>query len=158
ILQKYGDGVTMGIAVGADGKLYVGTRDGVQTFDPATNKFAQYSRDGDLRFGSLAFDNQGKLWAATWPDRATVIRFNAKARAEVMLRFDTPIDSIAFGKSDSPLKNLLFITHNSGEHGSDLTMVDVASLRQVAVATGGTRGDEIITTRDGRVLVSQTGQ
>ena len=37
-------------------------------------------------------------------------------------------------------------------------MVDLATLQQVAVATGGTRGDEIKTTPDGRVLVSQSHQ
>ena len=37
-------------------------------------------------------------------------------------------------------------------------MIDVATLRRVAVASGGSRGDVVITTSDGRVLLSQTTQ
>ena len=37
-------------------------------------------------------------------------------------------------------------------------MVDLATLRRVAVADGGTRGDVVITTSDGRVLISQSNQ
>ena len=37
-------------------------------------------------------------------------------------------------------------------------MVDLATLQTVAVATGGTRGDEIKTTAHGRVLISQSHQ
>ena len=37
-------------------------------------------------------------------------------------------------------------------------MVDLATLKQVAVATGGTRGDEIKTSADGRVFISQSHQ
>src|SRR5262249_30820452 len=39
-----------------------------------------------------------------------------------------------------------------------LTMVDVATLQQVAVAQGGTRGFDVVTTSDGRVLISQSHQ
>src|SRR5262249_24376113 len=42
--------------------------------------------------------------------------------------------------------------------GTELTMVDLATLQQVAVATGGSRGDVVKTTADGRVLVSQSNQ
>src|SRR5262249_38630697 len=56
------------------------------------------------------------------------------------------------------LDGLLVGTHKSGPNGSDLTMVGAVTLRQVAVAKGGTRGDNVITTSDGRVLVSQSHQ
>jgi hypothetical protein len=37
-------------------------------------------------------------------------------------------------------------------------MVDLATLQQVALATGGTRGDEIKTSADGRIFLSQSNQ
>ena len=35
-------------------------------------------------------------------------------------------------------------------------MVDVVTLQQVAVAQGGTRGFDLLTTTDGRLLISQS--
>src|SRR5690349_18835954 len=75
-----------------------------------------------------------------------------------MLSFDTPIDSIAFGKADRALAGLLFISHGSGSDGSDMTMVDTATLQQVALASGSSRGNVVLTTGDGRVLISQSSQ
>lgn len=58
------------------------------------------------------------------------------------------------------LAGLLFVTHTAGADGaaSELTMIDLATGRQLAVAKGGTRGDAVTTTADGRVLVSQSRQ
>ena len=118
------------------GEVYVTTNRGVEIFDPDTGEFRRFSRDENLRFGSLAFRTDGSLWGVTWPDRRTVVRFTNKARAEVMHRFDTDIDSIAFGQANTVLAGLLFVTHNSGKDGagSELTMIDLATSRQVAVA------------------------
>src|SRR5262249_25245292 len=80
---------------------------------------------------------------------------------QIMLQLDADVDSIAFGQKGSKLDGLLFVTHDqadSASQGSELTMVDLATLHTVAVATGGTRGDEIKTTQDGRVLLSQSHQ
>jgi len=74
---------------------------GVEIFDPKTGQFDHFSRDQDLRVGSLAFDRFGRLWAATWPDRSQVVRFTDKRRAELTLKFAQPIDSIAFGPARS---------------------------------------------------------
>ncbi|KPJ75957.1 MAG: hypothetical protein AMJ54_13385, partial [Deltaproteobacteria bacterium SG8_13] len=167
VIDRFGDGITIAMAVEPDtDRLFVSTSTGVQIFDPATGLFTQYSRDADLRVGSLAFDPNGRLWAVTWPDRRQVVRFTDRARAEVMLEFDSDIDSLAFGGAGTPLSGLLFVSHNRGavldaalaDRDSDLTMVDIATLRRVAVATGGTRGDVVITTSDGRVLLSQSHQ
>ncbi len=167
VLARHGDGITIALAIDpASGNLYVSTNSGVQIFDPATETFTQFSRDRNLRVGSLAFDAQGSLWGVTWPDRSQVVRFTALGRAEIMLEFDTFIDSIAFGKPGTALSDLLFVSHNSGpvsdtgavEIDAELTMVDVATLQRIAVATGGTRGDVVITTSDGRVLLSQSDQ
>ncbi len=159
ILGQFGDAVELGLAVNpTSGLIYVGTATGVATFDPATDTFASYSRDLNLRVASLAFAPDGTLWATTWPDRTQVVQFDAHQRAQVMLTFDTPIDSLAFGQAGTALAGLLFITHNSGSNGSDLTMVDTATMQQVPVASGGSRGDVVLTTSDGRVLVSQSAQ
>ncbi|MCH5373133.1 MAG: hypothetical protein JJ992_04105, partial [Planctomycetes bacterium] len=161
IIASHGDGLTMAIAVEPDtGDIYVSSGNGVEVFDPDTGRFSHFSRDLDLRVGSLAFAPDGKLWATTWPDRQQVIRFTDRRRAETMLSFDTPIDSLAFGLPGTSLGDLLFVSHNAGleDEGSDLTMVDLATLRRVAVARGGTRGDVVIATSDGRVLLSQSSQ
>ena len=78
-----------------------------------------------------------------------------------MLEFDDEVDSIAFGIPGSTLDGLMFISHDepvSAGQGSELTMVDLATMHTLAVATGGSRGDEIKTTPSGRVLISQSHQ
>ncbi|MBS0640237.1 MAG: putative Ig domain-containing protein, partial [Proteobacteria bacterium] len=167
VLGQHLDGITVAIAVDpVSGKIFVSTNKGVSIFDPTTDTLTQWSRDENLRVNSLAFAPDGTLWAVTWPDRAQVVKFTDKRRAVTQLSFDSPIDSIAFGKTGTALEGLLFVSHNAGRiadtgvaaSGSELTMVDVATLRQVALATGGTRGGMITTTSDGRVLLSQTNE
>ncbi|MEM9827396.1 MAG: CARDB domain-containing protein, partial [Planctomycetota bacterium] len=167
VLAEHGDGLTMGLAVDpVSGDLFVGSRYGVERFDPATSQFERFSRDKNIRVGSLAFDDAGVLHAVQWPERDALLRFNGIGRAESIMNFAAPIDSIAFGKVDSPLEGLLFISHNTGDTGfgrsvatgedSPLTMVDMATLQRLPLATGGTRGDALETTADGRILVSQS--
>ncbi|HPM83881.1 MAG TPA: putative Ig domain-containing protein, partial [Candidatus Anammoximicrobium sp.] len=178
-------GITMGLAVNPNsGEIYVGSGGGVEIFhpeaigDPSGVLFERYSADENLRVGSLAFyqfeDEDGlrsvpELWATTWPDRSLVVRFNGFKRAETVYRFDTQIDSITFGQSGTALQNLLFVSHNNGPEAknaeerawngtSQLTMIDVVTRQQTALAKGGTRGDVVQTTRAGRVLLSQSNQ
>jgi large repetitive protein len=161
ILARHGDGITIALAVHpTSGMLYVTSHRGVERFDPATGTFTQFSRDRNLRFGSLAFAPDGTLWAVSWPDRLQVVRFTPRARAEVMLSFDAPADSIAFGREGTMLQDLLFVSHNAGVsgQGGSLTMVDLATLRRIEVARNGSRGDALTTTSDGRILVSQSQQ
>ena len=59
-------------------------------FDPDDRRAStHWSRDENLRVGSLAFDGEGKLWAVTWPDRTQVVRFTDRAarRDDADLRF-----------------------------------------------------------------------
>ncbi len=168
VLGEFGNGLTIALAVDpADDTLLVGSNRGVERFDPTTQTFTRFSRDRDLRVGALAFDNNGDLWATVWPDRDQIVRFNARRRAEAVIDFDTPIDSISFGQAGTDLAGLLFVTHTSGDPtdggaieptGSELTVIDTATLRQVAVGRDGSRGDVVMTTSDGRVLVSQSNQ
>ena len=168
VLNSYGDGLTIALAVQpSTGQLYVSSADGIEIFDPVSETFEHFSRDKNLRVGGLAFDNNGQLWATTWPDRRQVVKFNERARAETMIAFDSDIDSLAFGATGTDLDGLLFVSHNSGSSsqvaaadptGSQLTMIDTVTLRQVALAAGGTRGDVVRTTSEGWILLSQSHQ
>ena len=167
ILDRFGDGITIALAVEPEtGLIYVSTNAGISVFDPDTGLFDQWSRDENLRVGSLAFADDGTLWAVTWPDREQVVRFDERRRAQTMLTFDAPADSLAFGKGGTRLEGLLFVSHTAGEVAdtglaaaeSELTMVDIATLRRIAVATKGSRGDVVHATGDGRLLISQSFQ
>ncbi|NLS91835.1 MAG: hypothetical protein GXX96_06600, partial [Planctomycetaceae bacterium] len=162
ILNEFGDGLTIALAIEpATSLIYVSSGQGIEIFDPDTQQFTHFSRDLNLRVGGLTFQSDGTLWATTWPDRRQVVRFNEYGRAETMLQFDADIDSIAIGRPGTQLENLLFVSHNSGptdELGSQLTLADMATLRRVAVASGGSRGDAVATTSDGRLLISQSHQ
>ncbi|MCH2247748.1 MAG: putative Ig domain-containing protein, partial [Crocosphaera sp.] len=152
ILQEYGDGITQSLAIHPDtGLIYVSSGNGIEIFDPSTASFSHYS---DIRVGNLAFAPDGQLWATTWPERGEVIRFDAQGNGQRMLTLETPVDSIAFGMNHTQLEGLLFVSSNNGE----LTMVDIGTLRTVKLAEGGSRGDIVETTPDGRVLLSQSQQ
>ena len=61
----------------------------------------------------------------------------------------------------SKLAGLLFISNNDGPTpglGGQLTLIDLATLRQVTITTGGTRGANLRATADGRVFLSQSHQ
>ncbi len=170
IINQFGDGITLDVeASPLDANLlYVTTHAGVEKVQLETNslgqvvgaKFLAYSRDRNLRFGSLDFAADGSLWAIVWPERNTVVRFNQRARAEVMFTFDAPVDSLAFGRSNSVLQDLLFVTQNNDAQGNggDLVMIDTITRRQLNLAENGSRGDSVLATTDGRIFVSQSGQ
>ncbi len=165
VLGQWGDSLTQSLAIQpGTGLIYVSSGSGIEIFDPVAHTFRHYS---DIRVGSLAFAPDGSLWAAAWPDSTNdVVRFDltkpqSAVSPQVMLQFAAPVDSIAFGVSGSKLDGLLFVSHDEpdpGASGTELSMVDLATLQQVAVATGGTRGDELKTSADGRVFLSQTNQ
>ena len=80
VLNRYGDGITIALATHpVTGEIFVTTNRGIEAFDPDTASFKRFSRDLNLRYGSLAFANDGSLWAVTWPDRKTVVRFTDRA-------------------------------------------------------------------------------
>ncbi len=166
IVNQFGDGITLALAVNpATGQIFVSSGKGVEIFDPTADTFTQYSRDQNLRVSSLAFDEASNLWAVSWPDARQVVEFDAHARAQVKLTFDSDIQSIALGVQGTALDNLLFVTHDDAPQTppgtvaptpTDLTMVDVTTLQQVAVAQGGSRGFDVLATADGRLLISQS--
>ncbi|MBF2017367.1 MAG: putative Ig domain-containing protein [Rivularia sp. T60_A2020_040] len=153
IVNEYGDSITTSLAINLDnGLIYVASGNGIEVFNPITETFSHYS---DIRVDNLAINpRDGKLWATTYPQRGNVISFNEDGKAQRMVEYDSPVDSIAFGKSGTQLDNLLFVSDNSGK----LHMVDTVSLESIAIATGGSRGEIVKTTVDGKVLVSQSNQ
>jgi hypothetical protein len=161
ILAQFGDRLTQSLAIqSGTGLIYISSGSGIEVFDPASSTFSHFS---DIRVGSLGFAPDGSLWAATWPhNQSQIIRFSGSpATPQLMLQLNADVDSIAFGLAGSSLEGLLFISHTdeaSPGSGSDLTMVDLSTMRQVALATGGTRGDEIKAGADGRLFISQSHQ
>jgi len=159
ILQEIGDGLTQSLAIHPENDLlYLSSGNGIEIFDPITASFRHFS---DLRVGNLRFAPDGSLWATTWPNRGSVVRFDGDDNPQLMLQFDTLIDSIAFGQPGTDLAGLLFVSSNGdrlGKTGGSLIMVDLATLDTVTIAQGGTRGDIIQATADGRVLLSQSNQ
>ncbi len=150
ILGQFGDSITQAVAVHpVNHKIYVSSGNGIEIFDPATQSFSHFS---DERVGNLAFAPDGTLWGARWPSRGAVLRFDSQGKAETVVRFELPVDSLAFGKTGTNLAGLLFITTNSGE----LIMFDLNTRQSLIVARGGSRGDIVTATSDGRVLISQT--
>ena len=170
----------------ASGLIYVATGNGVSIFNPAVadgraagNLWRQFS---STRVGDLAFGPDGRLWGVRWtgsdiagasPDATTeVISFpmsgRTQGRAEVEYRLAGLVDSIAFGAAGTPLAGLLFASSNLPQrpvggsapaavpHGSVVWMVELQSRRTLQLAAGGTRGEGLLTTADGRILVAQT--
>ena len=151
LMKQYGDGITQSLAIDKQSQLiYVSSGNGIEIFDPSKETFRHFS---DLRVGNLSFDLDGSLWGVRWPQRGEIVRFASDGQAESMFTFDLPIDSIAFGTKGTELEGLLFVSSNSG----DLLMVDLTTNKSIKVATGGSRGDIIKTTNDGRILLSQSG-
>ena len=139
------------------GLLYLSSGDGIETFDPVTQRFAHFS---NVRVDDLQFGPDGHLWGTSWPHRGDVLRFDSNGKAAVQLRFDTPIDSIAFGQAGTQLEGLLFVSSHlrPGAGGAALTMVDLATLQRVAVASGGPQAENLLATADGRLLVASSHQ
>ena len=79
------------------------------------------------------------------------------------------IDRIAFGAAGSELAVLLVASSSLKQlsvlangasavpHQSAVWMIELQSQRVLQVATGGTVGESIVTTADGRILVAQSG-
>ncbi|MCP4925155.1 MAG: hypothetical protein GY916_04335, partial [Gammaproteobacteria bacterium] len=165
------------------GEIYVTSGDGVEIYNPDASDANQVWRHfSNTRMGDLGFGPDGRLWGVRWtgseitgadPAGTTdIVSFSMSGRtigrAELEYRIDGVVDSIAFGGAGTQVEGLLFASSNLQQralvdevtnptpHESSVWMVELQSRRIVQLATGGTRGESIITTQDGRILVAQS--
>ena len=160
VIDRFGDSLTQSLALQpGTGLIYVSSGNGIEIFDPTARTFSHFS---DIRVGSLAFAPDGTLWAVTWPhNQGQVIQFTGTPlKPKLMLAFDDDVGSIAFGAAGSKFDGLLFVSHTeaSASGGTVLSMVDLATMKVLDLAKGGTRGDIVRTSVDGRVFLSQSHQ
>jgi hypothetical protein len=159
VVQRFGDGLTQALTFNAaKGVFYVSSGDGIETFDPATHAFQHFS---NVRVDDLEMAPNGDLWGTSWPNRGDVMSYDTHGRAQVQVRLDQAVDSIAFGRAGTPLEGLLFVSARIPSGSTDaanLTMVDLATLHTLAVARGGPSAEQLLATSDGRLLVSNGSQ
>ncbi|HAY28075.1 MAG TPA: hypothetical protein DCY47_11380, partial [Candidatus Accumulibacter sp.] len=163
------------------GEIYVSTGSGILVFNPAASDSSRawksFSRQ---RVGDLAFAPDGRLWAVKRAGsefasvaanaRSDILSFPMSGRdagrAELEYRLAGIIDSIAFAAPDSHLAGLLFASSQPGQQPSgggvsaarqgSVWMIELASRRSLELASGGSRGESIVATHDGRILIAQT--
>ncbi|HEV6968357.1 Ig-like domain-containing protein [Roseateles sp.] len=155
---------------------------GVEVFDPKAEAARAWRHFSNTRVGDLAFGPDGRLWAVRWtgsevrgalPEATTdIISFPmsgaTQGRAELEYRVAGLVDSIAFGQAGTALAGLLLASSNTAQrpvaangsapdvHTATVWAIELKSRRSLKLAEGGTRGESLVATRDGRVLVAQT--
>ncbi|HAY08473.1 MAG TPA: hypothetical protein DCY18_00810, partial [Thauera sp.] len=166
------------------GRIFLTSGAGILVFDPAEdNRARAWSQFSNFRAGDLAFGPDGRLWAVRWSGstitaaaskpQTEIVSFPMSGRyagrAELEFRLDGVVDSIAFGQPGSALEGLLFASCNLPQRAvlgsasavprtAGVWMMELGSKRIVQLASGGTRGESVVTTADGRILVAQTGR
>src|SRR5204863_1326221 len=131
---------------------------GIERFDPVHRSYTHVS---DIRVDDLAVAPDGTLWGSRWPQRGELLTFDERGRAQVQVKLDAELDSIAFGRSGSRLENLLFVGSRASSEGNgraSLYMIDTVTLRVVELARGGPGAEQLLTTGDGRLLVANGSQ
>jgi len=178
-----GDPLTHALAIDpVSGEIYVSSGKGIEVFNPAADVPTRAWRHfSSQRVGDLAFAPDGRLWGVKWTGSEIVgaqlqasgeiISFplagRSAGRAELEFRLAGEIDSIAFGASATPLEGLLIASSTPRQravldgaaatpHQSPLWMIELASRQVLQVAGGGTRGESVVATADGRILLAQT--
>ena len=179
-----GDPLTHALAIQpGTGLIYVSSGNGVEIFDPkAANENAAWTHFSNTRVGDLAFGPDGRLWGVRWtgsavnsalPEATTdIISFpmsgRTVGRAEVEYRLNGLVDSLAFGRAGTGLAGLLLASSNTAQrpvngdpalaHTAAVWMIELQSRRTLQLASGGTRGESIVATADGRILVAQSSR
>ncbi|MBU3058495.1 hypothetical protein, partial [Pseudomonas indica] len=180
-----GDPLTHALAIHAQtGEIYVSSGNGIEIFNPAEADLAKaWKHFSNQRVGDLAFGPDGRLWGVTWSGgevagaalaaTTDIVSFpmggRTAGRAELEYRLTGLIDSLAFGAAGTELEGLLIASSNGRQrpvtagnaevpHQSAVWMIELDSRRMLQLATGGTRGEAVVATADGRILVAQTGR
>ncbi|HUB24490.1 MAG TPA: CARDB domain-containing protein, partial [Tepidisphaeraceae bacterium] len=152
IIASYGNGVTLGMAVDPNSNLiYLAYANGIETFNTVTHVFTPFS---STRVDGLAMSPDGTLWGVSWPQDGQVVEFSANGDATPAVTMTDPGIGLAFGQSGTPLANLLFVSHADGT----LSMIDLATLNVITVASGGERGDFLHVGPDGRLYVTESDE
>lgn len=165
------------------GDIYVSSGNGIELFRPGeTDPNKMWRHFSNERVGDLAFGPDGRLWGVRWtgseitsatPDgSADIVSFALSGqntgRAELEYRLDGVIDSIAFGVSGTALDGLLFASSTPRQrplvdvvtqpvpHSAAVWMVELQTRRILQLANGGTRGESLVATQDGRLRIAQT--
>ncbi|HNB45966.1 MAG TPA: putative Ig domain-containing protein, partial [Burkholderiaceae bacterium] len=178
-----GDPLTHALAIAPQtGEIYVSSGNGIEIYNPAeSNPGKAWRHFSKQRVGDLAFGPDGRLWGVKWTGGAVpgaaldattdLVSFplagrNA-GRAELEYRLAGVIDSLAFGAAGSVLDGLLIVSSNLKQrpvvdgtaetpHQAAVWMIELASRRLLQLAAGGTRGESLVATRDGRLLIAET--
>ncbi|MBV8468215.1 MAG: pre-peptidase C-terminal domain-containing protein, partial [Burkholderiales bacterium] len=178
-----GEPLTKALAIDPNtGLLYASSVNGVEVFDPnATDPSAAWTHFSNTAVTSLAFGPDGRLWGvkstgetienAQPMQSSDIVSFpmSGPQRGQAQLEYtlaDT-VDSLSFGQAGTPLAGLLFASTSLAQravatgdtsvpHTSSVWMIELASRRSLQVATGGTQGESMVATDDGRLLVAQT--
>ncbi|MDR0673568.1 MAG: putative Ig domain-containing protein, partial [Zoogloeaceae bacterium] len=165
------------------GEIYVSSGNGIEIFvpdDPEPEK--SWRHFSNQRVGDLAFGPDGRLWGVKWTGSeipgalqnpvSEIVSFpmegRTTGRAELEYRISGIVDSLAFGQAGTGLEGLLFASSNlkqrpatSGAetpHEAAVWMIELGSRRVLQVASGGTRGEAILATARGSVLVGETAR
>ena len=167
------------------GEIYVSSGNGIEIFYPnETDPAKAWKHFSNQRVGDLAFAPDGRLWAVRWTGTeiaaaqvspsTEIISFpmsgRFSGRGELEYRLAGIIDSIAFGVSGTELAGLLLASSNLAQrpvlanapantpHQAALWMIELNSRNALQVAAGGTRGESVVATSDGRILLAQTAR
>ncbi|MDB5858608.1 MAG: hypothetical protein JWQ76_2297, partial [Ramlibacter sp.] len=167
----------------ATGEIYVSSGSGIEVFKPGeANEGRAWRHFSNEQVGDLAFGPDGRLWGVRWTgsriagaDAAAttdIVSFPMSGRtigrAELEYRINGLVDSIAFGRAGTALDGLLIATTNVRQrpvnsandvpHQTSVWGIALKTREVLQLARGGTRGESILATADGRILVAQTGR
>jgi hypothetical protein len=166
------------------GRIYASSGSGIEIFDPKADTAHQWSHFSNLQVTDLAFGPDGRLWGVRFsgsdvesalPNATTDIvslpmSGANKGNAQLEYRLRGIVESIAFGQAGTALAGLMFASTSTAQraiasgadasattpHTSSVWMVSLASRDLLQLATGGTRGQALLTRADGSILVAET--
>ena len=180
-----GEPLTQALAIDPSaGSIYVSSGNGIEVYNPNAGGTAAgaWSHFSNAQVTSLAFGPDGRLWGvlgtgstianARSNPTSSIVSFPMSGpnlgQAQLEYTLAGTIDDIAFGQAGTKLAGLLFASSSlpqqaipqggaAAPHQSVLWMVSLATRQSLQLAAGGTQGEALVATADGRVLVAQTG-
>ncbi len=175
-----GEPLTQALAIDpSTGLIYVSSGNGIEVYNPAAG--GSWSHFSNSQVTGLAFGPDGRLWgvlgtgstianAQTNPT-SSIVSFPmsgpGQGQAQLEYTLAGTVDNIAFGQAGTQLAGLLFASTSlpqqaipqggaAAPHQSVVWMVSLATRQSLQLAAGGTQGEALVATSDGRLLVAQT--